>query len=221
SLHDELSAQVQPFDLVDYFRLEVFFNRRHRRWPFLRKLRHLWLFYLFEQPQDHVFGRHPFSLRLEIRAEAMPQYGHGDFLDVVDGDAEAAVHGSEGFAAVDQELAGAGAGAPIDQLFDKLGSGDILGPRRADETGNVFDDVLADGDGVDQLLQVDDRPRGENLADFDLFRAGCLSKDLFFFVGRGIADLDIEHEPVELGFWQRVRALLLDRILRGDYEEGI
>ena len=75
---------------------------------------------LFEQPLDHVFGRHPFGLGLKIRADAVAQHGDRDFLDVVDGDAEPAVHRGEGLAAVDEELPGAGAGAPIDQFLDEL-----------------------------------------------------------------------------------------------------
>ena len=72
--------------------------------------------------------------------------GDGDFFDIIDGDAKAAVHGGEGLAAVDEVLAGAGAGAPIDELFDEFGRGLVLGARGADEPRDVFDDVLADSD---------------------------------------------------------------------------
>ena len=77
------------------------------------------------KPRDHVFGGQPFGLGLEIGAEAVAEDGDGDALDVVDGDAEAAVHRGERLAAVDQELPGAGAGAPIDQV-----AGRISGPTR-------------------------------------------------------------------------------------------
>ena len=43
--------------------------------------------------------------------------------------------------------------------------------------------------------------------------------DGHLFVGAGVADRNIEHEPVELGFGQRVRSLLFDRVLGGDHEE--
>ena len=40
------------------------------------------------------------------------------------------------------------------------------------------------------------------------------------FEGR-VADQELEHEPVELGLGQRIGALLLDRVLRGDHHEGV
>ena len=38
---------------------------------------------------------------------------------------------------------------------------------------------------------------------------------------RRVADADLEHEAVELGFGQRIGAFLLDRVLRGQDEEGL
>src|SRR5207244_9918839 len=101
---------------------------------------------LFQQAQDHILGRHAFGLSLEISTEAVAKDGDGDFFDIIDGDAKAAVHGGEGLAAVDEVLAGAGAGAPIDELLDEFGRGLVLGARGADEPRDVFDDVLADSD---------------------------------------------------------------------------
>ena len=43
----------------------------------------------------------------------MAQHRDGDLADIFDGDREAAVHGSDGFAAVDQKLAGPHAGKII------------------------------------------------------------------------------------------------------------
>ena len=73
----------------------------------------------------------------------------------------------------------------------------------------------------DELLQIDDRPRGEHLADFGFLVARRRGENLLFLVGGGIVDLDVEHEPVELRFGQRIGAFLLDRVLRGDREERI
>ena len=42
----------------------------------------------------------------------------------------------------------------------------------------------------------------------------------FFFLG-GIADVDVEHEAVELGFGKRISAFLLDGVLRGEDEERL
>ena len=46
-------------------------------------------------------------------------------------------------------------------------------------------------------------------------------QNLLLFRRRRVVDLDVEHEPVELRFGQRIRAFLLDRVLRGDREERI
>ncbi len=87
--------------------------------------------------------------------------------------------------------------------------------------GDVLDDVLADGHRADELLQVHDGAAREHFADFDLLVAAADRQNLLLFVRGGIAHLDVEHEPVELGFRQRIGAFLLDRVLRGDGEERI
>ena len=52
-------------------------------------------------------------------------------------------------------------------------------------------------------------------------RAGRPLHDRQFFGPRRIADDDVEHEPVELRFRQRIGALLLDRVLRRQHEERL
>src|SRR5690606_17006726 len=46
-----------------------------------------------------------------------------------------------------------------------------------------------------------------------------LRQDTNLLLKRGIADLDLEEEPVELRLGEPVRPLLFDRVLRGDDEE--
>ena len=46
-------------------------------------------------------------------------------------------------------------------------------------------------------------------------------KDLSLFGARRITDLDLQHEPVDLGLGQRIRPFLLDWILRCQHEKGI
>ena len=65
-------------------------------------------------------GRLPLGLGLEVGADAVPQHRDGDLADVVERDAEAAVHRGHRLAAEDQVLAGARAGAAVDQLLDEL-----------------------------------------------------------------------------------------------------
>ena len=52
-------------------------------------------------------------------------------------------------------------------------------------------------------------------------RARDLLDDRQFLVGRRVIDDDVEHEPVELGLGQRVRAFLLDGVLRRQDEERL
>jgi hypothetical protein len=74
---------------------------------------------------------------------------------------------------------------------------------------NLADDVRQLGN----LLGVE---RGRNLH----LNICCRALDDFqLFLGRGIIDPDMEHEPVELCLRQRVGAFLLDRVLRGEDEE--
>src|SRR5204863_4491098 len=77
--------------------------------PPLRQLRYFRRRDLRQQALHDIFVGLSFGLRLEIGADAVAEHRDGHLADVVDGDAEAAVHGGQGLAALDQELAGAGA----------------------------------------------------------------------------------------------------------------
>ena len=96
----------------------------------LRELGNFWFRNFFQEAQHDVLGRLPFRLRLEVGAQAMAQDGDGDLADVVQGDAEAAVHRGERFAAVDEKLPRPRTGAPIDEFAHKLRRARIAGPRR-------------------------------------------------------------------------------------------
>lgn len=49
---------------------------------------------------------------------------------------------------------------------------------------------------------------------------GGVRQDAPFIVEIRVVDDDVEHEPIELRFRQRVRALLLDRVLGGQHKQG-
>jgi len=51
--------------------------------------------------------------------------------------------------------------------------------------------------------------------------AGAAAEDLAFRFVRGIAHLDAHEEAIELGFRKRISAVMLDGVLRGDYQEGL
>src|SRR5438094_941683 len=47
------------------------------------------------------------------------------------------------------------------------------------------------------------------------------AQDRALLIRGGVTDDRLEHEAIELGFRKRIRSLVLDRILRGENEEGI
>ena len=57
--------------------------------------------------------------------------------------------------------------------------------------------------------------------DLDRLAARHAPHDLLLLVARRIADPQLEHEAVDLRLGQRVRALLLDRVLRRQHEERL
>ena len=67
-----------------------------------------------------------------------------------------------------------------------------------------------------QLLQLEDALRRQHLAQRRAVAGRHLVDDLDLLVRRRIADVDLEHEAIELRLGQRVGALLLDGILRGE-----
>jgi len=160
-------------------------------------------------------------LGLEVRSDALSQNGDGGGFDVFDRDGEASVHRGERFAAVNEILSGAGAGAPVDEVADEVGRGLVVGPRGADETRRVLHDVLAHSDARDELLHIEENLRVEELARLGGLASGRRGEDALLFLKRRIVDLDVEHEAVELRFRERIRSLLVDRVLRRDDEERL
>ena len=89
-----------------------------------------------------------------------------------------------------------------------------------------IDDVVP-GFLVDKEL-IHTGPGGQDVADFghglnlgDGLSARHAIEDSALFFLAGITDLDLEHEPVYLGFGERICALLFDGVLGGEDKEGI
>ena len=53
----------------------------------------------------------------------------------------------------------------------------------------------------------------------DRLTARHATQDLLLFRARRVADAQLQHEAVDLRFGQRIRAFLLDGVLRGEHEE--
>ena len=151
----------------------------------------------------------------------MAQDVGGDGLDVLRGDVAAALQEGVGLRRQHQREGRAGGGA----VADVAGQGvDLVGRRIArgeDEGEDVVLDLVVHVDVVHRAARLQDRLRRHHrLHAVHHFRAGVGVQDAALFVERGIADLELEHEAVHLGLGQRVRAFLLDRVLRGEDEEG-
>ena len=79
--------------------------------------------------------------------------------------------------------------------------------------------MLGHGDPADELLEGDDFFSVEQVIQQLAGAAGGGAGDFLLLGGGRIADLDEEHEPVELRFRQRVGAFLFDRVLRREDEK--
>ena len=79
--------------------------------------------------------------------------------------------------------------------------------------------MARDRHAAHQILRVQNLRSIENRLRLRQARPRRRLDDLQLLFERRIADLDIEHESIELSFRQRIGAFLLDRILRGEHEE--
>ena len=64
-------------------------------------------------------------------------------------------------------------------------------------------------------------PAGDRVRELRILDRRRGPHDLDLLVLRQVVDHDLEHEAVELRFGQRVRAFLLDRVLRREDEERL
>src|SRR5262249_27856470 len=81
-----------------------------------------------EQLLDDVLAALALGLGLEVGADAVPQHGDGHLADVVEGDAEPAVHGGHRLAAEDQVLPGPRTRPPVHHAAGELRRGRVLRP---------------------------------------------------------------------------------------------
>src|SRR3989441_11079715 len=89
------------------------------------------------------------------------------------------------------------------------------GPRRRDDVDHVPFDGGLDVDVLDRGLQGAHLVRRRHPFDRRVVRPtpAASLEDLDLLLPCRIADVDLQQEPIDLGFWERVGALVLDRIL--------
>ena len=92
--------------------------------------------------------------------------------------------------------------------------------RGADQIDDVILHLVIDVNVVDHLAGVQNLLRlNDRAGDGRAGGARHQIEDLPLFRARRIADLELEHETIDLRFGQRIRAFLFDGILRGQHQE--
>src|SRR5437868_4513361 len=92
--------------------------------------------------------------------------------------------------------------------------------RRAGEVHNVILDLVIDVNFIQHLASEQnllwiDHGRG----GWQVIGLGHQIQNLAFLLPRGIADFELEHEPVDLRFGERISPFLLDWVLSGEDQE--
>ena len=175
----------------------------------------------FDESLDDRVGGHALALGGEADHDPVPQHRRGEGLDVFHSHVAAALEQGPGLAAEDEELHGPWPGAPGELVRHEVGHALLAGPRLPHQRQRITDEMIAHGHLPHALLQRDDvgrREHGPGLLDDRACRA---AGDLEFLLKRRVVHPHLEHEAILLCFRQRIGALLLDRVLRGEHEEGI
>ncbi len=174
-----------------------------------------------DEAADDVLDANALGFGAVIEKDAMAEDRDGQRFDVVAGDMGAAFEQGAGFAADDEGLAGARAGAPVHPVVHEVRRTRLARARGGGEADGGGDDFLADGDLADKRMECEHVGAGKNRIESRRPAGGCALDD-FHLLGLGeVIDDDVEEETVELGFRKRVRALHFDGVLRGEDEEWL
>ena len=119
----------------------------------------------------------------------------------------------------DEVLRSPGAGAPLQQLGGAGGGAAGVGAGFVHEAHGVLHHVIGYGHPAHQLLKGLNFVGVQDLTDRGLVVGRGVLDDLQLGLVARVAQLDVEHEAVQLGFGQRVGAFLLDGVLGGQHEE--
>ena len=162
-----------------------------------------------------------FRLRLEIGDDPVPQDGRRKGFHVLHRGHVAVVHDGPRLGGEDEILGSPRAGTPFDPFLHEGQSLVALGTGGAGEEHRVAYDVGGDRDPPDQLLHPDDPLRVDHFFEDGLMRRRRGRHDLHLLIEGRVVDVHVEHEPVELGLRQWVRAFLLYGILRCQDKKGL
>ena len=127
-----------------------------------------------------------------IVMNTVAEYGEGDSVDVFGVGRVFPVYSRMALGPEDKVLRGTGTGT-VGYIFILLAGG-------GDQTDGMLDDVVGHRHAAYGLLKVEDLLCVEYLVDDLSGVGGSLLDNLHLLVERGVVELDIEHEAVELGF---------------------
>ena len=148
--------------------------------------------------------------RARIDHHAVREDGHGQALDVVGDGVIAAVEQRQSLRRAEERLGAARADAQ-GQRF--------VGARLLDDGEHVIDQRFFDRDARARRPEAAGRRRPARPDRRHSGRRTGVADDLAFAGGVGIADAQAHQEAVELRFGQRIGAVVLHRVLRGDHHE--
>src|SRR6266542_1234088 len=167
---------------------------------------------------EHAVGRHTLQLDLGPQLDPVPQRRLGDRLDLVRGDELLARQPGPRLGGMEQH----GGAAGRHPQPERRGF-----PGRADDRHDVGlhgrfhrdgGDLLA---GAGQVVPAGDRADAERREVVRVHARLVASQHRLLLLGGRIGEHQLEQEAVELGLGQRVGALVLDRVLGGDDQEGV
>ena len=142
-------------------------------------------------------------------------------MDILGRYVQPAVEKCSGLAGHDDLLAGSRAWSPLDPRADPLGCRGLFGSQGANQVQNVLLDMLGQGDKSNDPLVFEDLLAGDDrLNGSGKIPSGPLD-DLPFLLAARVVDDGLEQKSVALGFGKWIGSFLLDRILRGQHEEGL
>ena len=174
-----------------------------------------------EQLVDDRVGRDAFRLGAEVREHAVPQHGMRQRADVLEAHVIAAARQRARLRAEHQILRRAHAGAERHELLHRLGRLLRLRPARPHDAQRVAHHRLGHRHAPHQPLERDQVVAVHRPLEMRIDDRRRRPHDVELLVFRRVLDDDVEHEAVELRFGQRIRALELDRVLRGEHEERL
>ena len=124
-------------------------------------------------------------------------------------------------AAEDQRLPGSKARAPVDPLIDKVGCAFLAGTRTRGQAHGVTHDRVGHRHLAHDALDAHHLLGAEHRVQLHVVAPGGLANDAHLVLLRQVVDEHVEHESVELRLRQRVGALHLNRVLRGEHEKRL